>query len=607
MKKKMLSFILLVALVWLLYPVASLPTAAQETDKQAVIESLNEILCGISYYDIKKDVSQWPNDTVAQVIENKLYYSQNIDIQPIETGEYNVESCYAVTDIQKLTMDCFGRDFPKDNVRVKNDRVYFTLVRTEGSGLFVQNYSIHGEDLTAVGVAVSWSGDGDRLAGYFQATFRENPSSRYGYTLVSVKKIDQGKTFRNLTATASSELKESATTHRAQRTLDGDLKTAWAEGVSGSGINEWIKIYTSDGSKIELSAVELWLGYHKSQQLMERNGIPTQLLIETEDGLHQQAAPWSYSNDTLVMLDRPVRTSWIKFTIQEATPGTHYNDTCISEIRLIGVDCDAVFGQLPSSPQNSTTTSTSESQQPEQKSAFMGAVLSIVLMIVGWAVTVLLIFAAGWGIVGYFNLACRISDEDSWWIWMLSSAVIGAILAGITSLFYDNILELLVIISSLIGALTLFFAFMIMFLRFIWFRVVSTICPPIWAGIFVGNLSEDVAPVEIVLHPGVLLTAAMFVAWCAFSLLKEYGEYIPKTSSRGSTYTYNSDSWGTTDYYGTSSYSTGTSFTDSQAYKDFEDMQIINQSIERLNDPNYDPDSFYDSRYDPEAPSSDTW
>ncbi len=373
MKKRILSFILTAALVCLLYPAVPLPAAAWESGDQDVIDSLNDVLCGISESDVKGDVSQWTDNELYSILENKLFYSRDLNLQPVEgSDKNNMYSSYNLADIQALTQECFGRDFPKNHASVTNGQVDFILVRNEGSRLFVQNYCIRGNTLTAVGLIISWGGNGNWFSGYFQATFQVNPSCRYGYTLTSVKELYQGKTFGNLKATASSELKESSVTHRAERVLDGNLTTAWVEGVSGSGINEWLKIYTSDGSKMEFLAVGIWLGYHKTQELMEKNNTPTMLLIETEDGLHQKAycdMAYYIGDEVVIALDRPVHTSWIKFTILDTFSGTHYDDTCISDIELIGVDSDRIFSQLPDAPQDSEVPSSPSYEQPEQNNS----------------------------------------------------------------------------------------------------------------------------------------------------------------------------------------------------------------------------------------------
>ncbi len=377
MKKRVVSCILIAALAFLLLQYTSTPVKAE--DKQNVIDTLNEVLCGIGYFNLenglKEDVSQWPDNTLADIMDNKLHYMKYDDCRPIRVENADSDrDCYHLADIQALSQECFGMDFPQDHASVKNDLVYFHNRRTEGSTLYVQNYCVRGDTVIAVGIGIGWYNSGDVFQGYFQATFQVNSASRYGYTLTEIQKVSQGKTYTNLQVEASSELVEDTVIHQAERILDGDITTAWVEGVSGVGKGEWIKIYTSDGSKMELSAVEIWHGYHKSQDLMEKNGIPTQLLIETEDGLYQQAYPWSFSNDAVIKLDRPVEASWVKITILDAQAGTRYDDTCISEIRLIGADSAVCFRQeVDNTPDVSQEPALEQGDQENGKDPLMPA------------------------------------------------------------------------------------------------------------------------------------------------------------------------------------------------------------------------------------------
>ena len=106
-------------------------------------------------------------------------------------------------------------------------------------------------------------------------------------------------------------------------------------GAEGDGIGEWILLATADGSQMELYAIDFMLGYHKSENLLQQNGAPTSILLEFEDGT-QQTAENLFDMD-VVVLEKPVKTSWVKITILDARRGTVYTDTCISDIELFGL------------------------------------------------------------------------------------------------------------------------------------------------------------------------------------------------------------------------------------------------------------------------------
>jgi len=202
----------------------------------------------------------------------------------------------------------------------------------ESTEYYVQNYKVRGDELVAEGTIIHYGGYAS-ISGYFEAVVKENPSSIYGYTLVSVEEISGNQDLTNLTATASSVL-ENSNSYCAPNAVDGNEKTAWVEGVYGDGIGEWIKISTADSSKVEISVIELQLGYHKSYSLWEQNGSPTSVLLEFEDGTEQTADVYYID---AVVLDKPVKTSWVKITILDAKAGSVYSDTCISEIILYGL------------------------------------------------------------------------------------------------------------------------------------------------------------------------------------------------------------------------------------------------------------------------------
>ena len=229
-----------------------------------------------------------------------------------------------------------------DWVYVSGDELLLDLVMGESSTLAVQNYEKQGDKVRAVGIAVHNYSAYSEFQGYFQAVFQENPSSMYGYTLLSLNPIGENQSLNRLTAEASSVLKEPTITHYAKNAVDGNLRTAWVEGAEGVGINEWIKLTNSDGAAMEIAAIEFALGYRASEQILQKNGWPRKVLIECENGYQQTVDFYSNCIDTIV-LDQPVTTSWVKITLLDAAAGTQYVDTCISEIRFYGIDSSAFF------------------------------------------------------------------------------------------------------------------------------------------------------------------------------------------------------------------------------------------------------------------------
>lgn len=132
--------------------------------------------------------------------------------------------------------------------------------------------------------------------------------------------------------------------YNADNLFDGDITTAWVEGVDGVGIGETIVIDL--GEKQKVSGLAFVNGYLASCYSFNTNGKVTSVLIEFGDGssVEQTFYPYNYSTDSkdavsywdteLVSLPRPIMTDKITITILGAEAGTSYEDTCISEIEI---------------------------------------------------------------------------------------------------------------------------------------------------------------------------------------------------------------------------------------------------------------------------------
>ena len=105
---------------------------------------------------------------------------------------------------------------------------------------------------------------------------------------------------------------------------------AWAEGVEGNGVNEWLKF--DFAFPINITSIRIWNGFNKSQALYKANGRVKKVLITTSNGeektvilsdkFEEQSIPVSFSQSF----------TWLKLTILEVYPGLKYKDTCISSV-----------------------------------------------------------------------------------------------------------------------------------------------------------------------------------------------------------------------------------------------------------------------------------
>ncbi len=375
--KRMLSLLMALAMLVCLLPYGKTMAEPEGDSHQTQIDSMNALLNGLTLGEeyTHTAVAQWSDEAVARAIYRKLNWDYQYS-DYLYTQQYKVTSpelcAYDLSGIDELTRSCYGRAFPQSSkaygLKVSGDQVILDPSAGENTVLAVQDFEVLGEKVIAVGISAWFGGPMSSPEGYFQAEFCKNKDSIYGLTLVSLKKIQGNQDFSGLVADASTELKETTITHYAQRVLDGRLDTAWCEGVKGVGVGQWIRISNAAEKQLEIIAVEIKGGYQADQKRLDNNGCPTELLIECEGGYSQKAEFYDY--DAVFLLDIPVKTDWVKLTILNAMPGEKYEDTCISEIRLLGLDMDKIIAQQE--PEQTTPQATEpvpttpQATQPER-------------------------------------------------------------------------------------------------------------------------------------------------------------------------------------------------------------------------------------------------
>ncbi len=115
--------------------------------------------------------------------------------------------------------------------------------------------------------------------------------------------------------------------------FDGDLKTSWQDGVSGDGVNEWIK---ADLDKTySVSAITFALGNHRSEDWHYKNNRPSSISISIGGHSYKVEFPDQF-REFCVSFSEPIPTDSITFTIGGKYSGTHYNDMTIAEIGVFG-------------------------------------------------------------------------------------------------------------------------------------------------------------------------------------------------------------------------------------------------------------------------------
>lgn len=130
----------------------------------------------------------------------------------------------------------------------------------------------------------------------------------------------------------SSALKDGGSEYAGSLTTDGDIKTCWAEGEKGLGLGESLDFKFND--TYEISGMDIWIGYQKSQDLFKKNARPRIIDIFASDGSDETYELQDVMGSQRIIFKKPIKTNSIKLIILKATPGDKYDDTCISEVKF---------------------------------------------------------------------------------------------------------------------------------------------------------------------------------------------------------------------------------------------------------------------------------
>ncbi len=129
---------------------------------------------------------------------------------------------------------------------------------------------------------------------------------------------------------ASSTLEPVAAYHHTYL-FDGRPHFAWAEGAKGSGDGESLQITFRKDTRI--TAIELWNGYHRSDEHYEENARIRKLEIEAQGRREMLDVPEGMVPRKLDF-DPPLSARQITLTVAASKKGTKYEDLVLSELRF---------------------------------------------------------------------------------------------------------------------------------------------------------------------------------------------------------------------------------------------------------------------------------
>jgi len=114
--------------------------------------------------------------------------------------------------------------------------------------------------------------------------------------------------------------------------FDGRLDFGWVEGAKGLGEGEWVGVHLDRPA--EMSALEIWNGYQRSEDHFRKNARARKVSLEA-DGKRVAVFPLKDAmGSQKLALPAPVQASDLKLVVEEATAGTRYPDLVISELRF---------------------------------------------------------------------------------------------------------------------------------------------------------------------------------------------------------------------------------------------------------------------------------
>ena len=162
------------------------------------------------------------------------------------------------------------------------------------------------------------------------------PASSITASLVSESSVDFSSIHEAYieSASATSEIKQaSGVSNDPLLAFDNNTDTNWEEGVDGSGIGESITAnFKYENEKVR--CITLKLGNWKSGKYYYGNNRPSKLTITLDDLSFQMDFPDSWE-EFYVMLNHPFKASSIQVRIDDVHKGTSWDDTCITDIRVL--------------------------------------------------------------------------------------------------------------------------------------------------------------------------------------------------------------------------------------------------------------------------------
>ena len=152
--------------------------------------------------------------------------------------------------------------------------------------------------------------------------------------LVDISQVDftEYKQVRVASAEASSVIQQdNGAVNTPMMMFDENIETNWQEGVDGPGLGEWVDAKFSQESGIKYLTFNL--GNWKTSRYYYGNNKPSKMTITVGEFSQQIEFPDEWTEFCLEF-SRPCQADGIYMTIDEVYPGTDWDDTCITDMRV---------------------------------------------------------------------------------------------------------------------------------------------------------------------------------------------------------------------------------------------------------------------------------
>jgi Caspase domain/F5/8 type C domain len=114
--------------------------------------------------------------------------------------------------------------------------------------------------------------------------------------------------------------------------LDGNDATAWVEGSSGQGVDDYLVLEFDAPQSV--SGLTIRNGYDKSADIYGKNSRAKDVELRFSTGDKLEATLKDDPAPQHMGLSRPVKAKWIQLIIRSVYPGWKYSDTAMYEVRV---------------------------------------------------------------------------------------------------------------------------------------------------------------------------------------------------------------------------------------------------------------------------------